>query len=177
MRNITQGKRPLLWILALAALVVVVAAGYFFFAPKTRAAPQQPIPFNHQVMVQLGIDCQFCHTDARRSISAGMPSVEKCMGCHQFVATNTPAIQQLTAYWQRQAPIQWVRVNQLPRFVYFSHEVHVTVAGLDCAQCHGDVAHMAEARPVVTMDMGWCLKCHEKQPNAPQLKDCLICHQ
>ncbi len=157
--------------------VVIIAGAFFLFRPKTQAAPTQPIPFNHEVMVQLGIKCLFCHTEARRSQAAGMPSVEKCMGCHKQIATGSPAIQQLAGYWERQEPIPWVRVNRLPRFVYFSHQVHVTAAKLDCERCHGDVGHMAEARPVVTMNMGWCLHCHEQQPNADQLVDCVICHQ
>jgi hypothetical protein len=30
---------------------------------------------------------------------------------------------------------------------------------------------------VVTMDMGWCLDCHNQQPNKAQLRDCVVCHQ
>lgn len=164
------------WLLFLVG-VLILGTAIFLFRPRLQAAPQQPIPFNHEVMVQLGIKCLFCHSEARRSQAAGMPSVEKCMGCHKTIATGSPAIQQLAGYWERQEPIPWVRVNRLPRFVYFSHQVHVTVANLNCERCHGDVGHMAEARPVVTMNMGWCLNCHEKQPNAAQLKDCVICHQ
>jgi hypothetical protein len=160
------------------AILVVLIAAYFLFAPKTQAASQeQPIAFNHQVMVQLGIDCVFCHTEARRSPAAGMPSVELCMGCHKIIGTSSPEIQKLTGYWQRQEPVPWVRVNKLPRFVYFSHQVHVVAGGLNCEQCHGDVGHMSVAQPVVKMNMGWCLHCHEKQPNAPQLMDCVVCHQ
>ncbi len=47
----------------------------------------------------------------------------------------------------------------------------------NCERCHGDVGHMQEARPVVRMNMGWCLSCHETQPNAAQLRDCVVCHQ
>jgi c(7)-type cytochrome triheme protein len=165
------------WIVGAVILLLLFVGAYFVLVPKTEAAQQQPIAFNHEIMVQLGITCEFCHTEARRSEAAGMPSVQKCMGCHQYIATNTPAIGILTGYWQRKEPIPWVRVNVLPRFVYFSHEVHVTVAGLACEKCHGDVGHMQVDVPVVTMDMGWCLSCHEKQPNAPQLKDCVVCHQ
>jgi c(7)-type cytochrome triheme protein len=155
-----------------------VLSAYFLFASKTQAASQQqPIAFNHKVMVGVGIQCLFCHTDARRSPAAGMPSVEKCMGCHRVIAKDTPEIQKLAGYWERQQPIPWVRVNRLPRFVYFSHQVHVVAAGLNCERCHGDVGNMTVVRPVVTMNMGWCLSCHEQQPNAPQLKDCVVCHQ
>jgi hypothetical protein len=166
------------WIILIGLSIVIVVGGtLFLLKSNTKAAVVQPIPFNHQAMVSLGIDCLFCHTEARRSMAAGMPSVAKCMGCHKVVDTDSPAIQQVADYWQKQEPIPWVRVNRLPRFVYFSHQAHVVVGGLNCEQCHGDVAHMAEAVPVVRMNMGWCLKCHEQQANAPQLVDCVVCHQ
>ena len=37
----------------------------------------------------------------------------------------------MNGYWARQEPIPWVRVNVLPRYVYFNHEVHVN-AGKNC---------------------------------------------
>lgn len=175
--NKSQIKALRRWIIGAAILFLLFGGAYLVIVPKSQAATQQPLPFNHEIMVQQGITCEFCHTEARRSATAGMPSVQKCMGCHKYIATNTPAIGILWGYWQRQEPIPWVRVNKLPRFVYFSHEVHVTVAGLACEKCHGDVGHMTVDVPVVTMNMGWCLSCHEKQPNAPQLKDCVVCHQ
>jgi hypothetical protein len=87
-----------------------------------------------------------------------------------------PVIKQVAGYWDRQEPIPWVRVNQLPRFVFFSHQVHVN-GGQNCEFCHGDVGHMTVAVPVVRMNMGWCLNCHEKQSPDRRLEDCLICHR
>jgi hypothetical protein len=167
------------WWLPVGGLVVLLALVTLlvFQTNKAKASDQQPIAFNHEVMVQSGIDCQFCHADARRSISAGMPSVEKCMGCHKVINPTAPEIQKVAQYYENGQPIPWVRVNQLTRFVYFSHEAHVTAAGIDCSTCHGDVGHMAIAQPVEKMTMGWCLSCHEKQPNAPQLMECITCHQ
>ncbi len=127
-------------------------------------------------MGQLGIQCLYCHNTARVSPAAGMPSVAKCMGCHKVVDPTNPVIKEVAAYWDNQQPIPWVRVNVMPRFVFFSHEVHVN-GGVNCEACHGDVAHMTVAHPVVRMNMGWCLDCHEKQPNASQLMDCVICHR
>lgn len=177
MRVITGSSR--LWwpIMSVAIIIAMLGGAFFLFQPRARAEPPQPIAFNHRAMVQLGIQCLFCHTDAQRSPSPGMPSVEKCMGCHRVIATNVPVIQQVAGYWERQQPIPWERINTLPRFVYFTHEVHITAGKLNCERCHGDVGHMAVARPVVRMNMGWCLSCHESQPNAAQLQDCVVCHQ
>jgi hypothetical protein len=161
-------------ILVVLAIVVLIA---FFFATRSQAADSQPIAFNHQVMVGAGIQCLYCHDTAIKSPVAGIPSVEKCMGCHSYIATTNPEVQKVAAYYQRGEPIPWQRVNVLPRFVYFSHEVHVVVAGFNCERCHGDVSKMTIDQPVVRMNMGWCLSCHLSQPNAPQLRDCVVCHQ
>lgn len=178
MRLITNVLRRRGFIIGALLLLIALGGTYFRIATRTQAAASpQPIAFNHEVMVQAGISCLFCHPGATKSPVAGIPSVEKCMGCHKVIATTSPEIQKVAGYWDRQEPIPWVRVNQLPRFVYFSHRVHVVAGGLNCERCHGDVGHMTVAQPVVKMDMGWCLSCHEQQPNAKQLADCVVCHQ
>lgn len=159
-------------------LVILTAVGAFFLysAVQAQAAPGQPIPFPHRPMVRAGVTCIYCHSGALKSPAAGMPSVEKCMGCHSTIRTDSPAIQALTGYWERQQPIEWVRVYELPRHVYFSHQVHIS-AGFNCERCHGDVGNMTVTTRVVNMDMGWCLSCHNAQPHAAQLRDCVVCHK
>jgi c(7)-type cytochrome triheme protein len=100
------------------------------------------------------------------------------MGCHTIIATDDAEVQALASYWKRGEPIPWNRVNQQPDFVYFSHQAHLG-ASINCETCHGDVGHMTVDRPVVKMDMGWCLNCHLKQPEekVARLSDCLTCHQ
>ena len=162
--------------IAVVATVLILAVAFISYTSRSQAAPQQPMPFPHVRMVSLGIQCTFCHTTATKSPAPGMPSVEKCMGCHKVIATDKPAIQQLAKYWQDQQPIPWVRINQLPRYVHFPHDVHVDAAGLNCERCHGDVGKMDVTHQVTVMNMGWCLNCHQQQPNARQLMDCVVCH-
>jgi c(7)-type cytochrome triheme protein len=176
MASLLHMRRLIVGVAVVVVVIALVGAYLLFFAPGTQAAAEQPIAFNHKPMVHLGIQCLFCHTEARRSPAAGIPSVARCMGCHTVIAADTPVIKQVAGYWDRQEPIPWVRVNQLPRFVFFSHQVHIA-AGRNCEECHGDVGEMAAAHPVATMNMGWCLTCHEQQPNAAQLKDCVVCHR
>jgi hypothetical protein len=175
--RLTSDLRRLLQLTFIVVAATVLLGGvYLFLASRTQAADHSPVDFNHQAMVQAGVPCLFCHADALKSSAAGMPSVEKCMGCHTVIATDDPGVQELAAYWDQGEPIPWPRVNQLPRFVYFTHQVHIG-AGLNCERCHGDVGQMTVASPVVEMNMGWCLDCHEQQSNAVQLKDCIVCHQ
>ena len=172
-------ESPWTWGLAagVAVLLLLQGAGVLLWISSSRAEPEAPVEFNHRAMVQLGITCLFCHADAMRSPAAGMPSVQLCMGCHSVIATSASEIQELAGFWERQQPVPWRRRYELPRFVYFSHRVHVVAAGLNCERCHGDVGRMTVAEPVVDLNMGWCLGCHDQQPNRHQLRDCVVCHQ
>ncbi|MFQ5521669.1 MAG: c-type cytochrome, partial [Candidatus Methylomirabilia bacterium] len=80
--------------------------------PRERQGPEQPIFFSHLIHAgSFKIDCQYCHAGARRGTAAGIPSVERCMGCHKIVAAQgNPEVTKLHDYWQRQEPIPWVRV-------------------------------------------------------------------
>jgi hypothetical protein len=142
------------------------------------AAPEQPFAYSHQTHVEAGIQCLYCHAQATRSTIAGIPSVERCMGCHQVISAEEETVRQLAGYWERGETIPWVRVNDQPDFVYFSHRPHLG-AGINCETCHGDVGNMDEARPVFRMDMGWCLECHTDQDpeHVTRLVDCLACHK
>lgn len=56
-------------------------------------------------------------------------------------------------------PIEWVRVHDLPDFVYFDHRAHVT-RGVACQSCHGPVEAMERVRMAASFTMGWCVECH-----------------
>lgn len=161
---------------ALVALIGLIA-GYYanaMFFPGTR--PEQPIQFSH--LVHAGdnqIDCQYCHVQARRSASAGVPSVSKCMGCHAEVATDRPQIRLLARYWETGEPLPWVKVHDLPDFVHFTHKRHVA-AGIECQTCHGAVETMEVVSREAPVKMGLCLNCH-REHEVEFGTDCWTCHK
>jgi hypothetical protein len=175
LRSSFRGSRlvPLIGLIFLALCIL----GYVGLN-ATRAAPDQPMAYSHRVHVENGIQCLYCHSEATRSQIAGIPSVEKCMGCHAVMATESEAVQVLASYWERGETIPWRRVNDQPDFVYFSHQPHLG-AGVNCETCHGNVGAMDLAEATVQMDMGWCINCHENEApeRAAQLADCLVCHK
>ena len=162
-------------------------------------APRQPILFSHLIHAgSFQIDCQYCHADARRSEYAGLPSVERCLGCHKVIgAQDNPEIAKIQSYAERGEPIPWVRVFKVPEFTYFPHKPHVR-AGVTCQSCHGPVEQMrvvgARTGPRLVNDlvnligfkpappplsMGWCIDCHRREnatrgTQAPL--DCVACH-
>ena len=155
-------------------LVVIAAAGA---VSAEVSAPRQPILFNHKIHAgDYKIDCQYCHADARRSSYAGIPSVRRCMGCHQIVASQDAELQKevekLKGYWKDARPIEWVRIHKTPGYVQFPHKRHVEV-GLACQACHGPVQAMAVAAQVAPLTMGWCISCHAERKGP---LDCVTCH-
>jgi len=153
-------------------------------------APPQPMPFSHRVhVVDNRIGCTSCHPNAARSPVAGIPSVERCRGCHKFVKQDpeqprlTEEMKPLLAKLREDPPttIPWVRVHRVPDHVHFSHAPHAR-AGVRCAECHGEVEKMDEARQVSSLLMGWCVECHrrkqaEKPVERARITDCIACHK
>ncbi len=123
-------------------------------------APEQPIPFDHRHHAfRDQIDCLYCHPAAASQARAGVPTSERCMGCHQQIWTSSPMLAPLVSSYPQDRPIVWQQVNQLPDFVYFNHAIHLH-QGIGCVTCHGRVDHMARVVQEASLLMNWCLDCH-----------------
>jgi len=169
----------------LLLLVAIIALLLWLFNANTSQlqakVPAQPIEFPHNVHTASiknkgnAINCLYCHSYARRSAVAGIPTLAKCMGCHNYVATDKKRIKQLSQYWEQRTPIPWKKVHDLPDFVYFTHERHIQRFVFKqgqpvqqvCGYCHGDIKTMTVAEKRRPLTMGWCLKCHEQFQKNP----------
>lgn len=152
---------------------VVLGAIYAQTTADFTGQDRQPIAFSHQRHAgELQIDCLFCHRGARISPIASVPSVYLCITCHRSLREQTPETEKLLAYWNDKEPIPWIRLQRLPDFVQFTHEMHLD-AGFQCADCHGEVERMSQTPRAATFEMGWCIDCHER--NGASL-DCFTCH-
>jgi len=122
--------------------------------------PDQPIPFSHKHHVEgLGLQCQYCHTSVEKSSYAGIPPTKTCINCHSQIWTNAEMLQPVRTSWATGASINWIRVHDLPDYVYFNHEIHVN-KGIGCASCHGRVDEMPLMYEENSLQMEWCLNCH-----------------
>ena len=142
--------------LAVNALTLGRSQGY---------APNQPVKFSHAVHAgQNETDCIYCHSSAPRSKIAGIPSVNVCMNCHLMVRNGTRSgafeIAKIINSYENQKPIEWIKVHNLPDHVFFSHAQHVSVGGVSCTECHGDVKRMDVIKQISDLSMGWCINCH-----------------
>ena len=182
-------------IFTLVVVLFVLVKGYFALneiGVYHNYQPSQPIEFPHSIHAGInGIDCKYCHNSVEKSKSAGIPSVNVCMNCHKGIPGQTDAQKAQISkiytaagwdtegagkYTGKSKPIVWNKVHVLPDHVYFNHQQHVVVGGLDCKQCHGDMTKETTARVVpveelskiegnipltrATLTMGWCIECH-----------------
>ncbi|WP_345004322.1 cytochrome c3 family protein [Snuella lapsa] len=180
------------FLVLVTAIFLLLASGYFVYGYMMQIGvdqgyqPVQPIHFSHKIHAgDNGIDCKYCHSSARVSKTSGIPSLNVCMNCHKSIYEyngETSAeytkefydgeIQKLykAAGWSdadqkytgESQPVKWVRIHNLPDFVYFNHSQHVSVAGVECQTCHGPIETMEIVEQHAPLTMGWCIDCHRK---------------
>ena len=150
--------------------------------------PVQPIHYSHKIHAGANqIECKYCHSSARVSKHSGIPSLNVCMNCHKNIAEYngeedlengytkefyTKEIKKLYAavgwdeenqqYTGKTEPVKWVRIHNLPDFVYFNHAQHVQVGQIECQTCHGPVEEMEIMYQYSPLTMGWCINCHRE---------------
>jgi hypothetical protein len=167
-----------------------ILAGFAALAGLCGAAPSgpaQPIRFSHRIHAgDARIGCTSCHVWAERTPIAGVPSMQRCQGCHKFVREDpehpeiTAELKPLLQILKEGTAVEWVRVTRVPDHVYFTHERHVR-AGVRCQECHGEVEKMEVVRQVAPLTMGWCLACHHQKQREKtgreRLTECITCHK
>ena len=123
---------------------------------------EQPVQFSHKHHVgDDGLDCRYCHTTVEVAASAGLPPTKTCMNCHSQLFSTSPYLEPVRSSWKNNQPIRWVRVHDLPDFVYFDHSIHVN-KGVGCSTCHGRVDLMPVIWQVNSLQMEWCVSCHRE---------------
>ncbi|HET6251236.1 MAG TPA: cytochrome c3 family protein [Tepidisphaeraceae bacterium] len=70
-----------------------------------------------------------------------------------------PNLEPIRHSWTSGEPMHWVKVHDLPDYVYFNHSAHVN-HGVGCIECHGRIDRMEVVRQEKPLSMGWCLECH-----------------
>lgn len=160
-RKFTSHQKLAATVLSIGALILI-GAGVTAFPTASNQGydPVQPIPFSHKLHAGTHkIDCRYCHLGPDKSRHSTVPAMNVCMNCHSVVKTDSPWIQQIQKAYSEGRPIEWVRVHELPDFVFFNHKRHVN-KGISCETCHGDVKSMDQVYQVSPLTMGWCLDCH-----------------
>jgi len=130
------------------------------YATRAKVPVEQPVPFSHEHHVGgLGIDCRYCHTSVENSSFAGIPPTKICMNCHSQIWNTSAMLEPVRTSFRSDESIRWIRVHDLPDYVYFNHSIHVA-KGIGCTSCHGPINKMPLTWQQASLQMAWCLECH-----------------
>src|SRR5690606_4807585 len=98
---IEEKKGPSLWqafvknqfLVLVSVIFLLLASAYFGYGYFMQVGvdkgyqPVQPIHYSHKIHAgDNGIDCKYCHSSARTSKTAGIPSLNVCMNCHENIS-------------------------------------------------------------------------------------------
>ncbi len=173
-------KYATIGIISLILVVSIVALGAWVQSPGT--LQPQPIAFNHKLHIEeASLGCPDCHQFVTSQHYAGFPSKYVCFDCHDpeddpEAEDFNPKLASLMAFGETDGDIPWHRVTINPEHVFFSHRRHVTVAKLDCRECHPDMPDRTSppTRGPIQMAMDECIDCHEQKAASV---DCVACHR
>lgn len=178
--NWMNGNKRIVGLIGIVLIALIAKAGWdtaLEIGVYKGYEPEQPIKFSHKLHAgDNGIDCNYCHSSASFSKSAGIPSPNLCMNCHTYIQEGPQYGKEEIAkiyealdfdpvtkkYGDDQKPIKWVKVHNLPDHVYFNHSQHVTVGKIACQECHGPVETYTVGKQHTDMTMGWCIECHRE---------------
>ena len=181
LKKLSKNKKFILFIVLLSVIFLGSAGwkGMWETGVHTGYQPVQPIKFSHQLHAGLNkINCQYCHSGAFTSKNASIPSLSVCMNCHNYVTASqkydgktSPEILKIYSaldynestkvYGNNTKPVEWIRIHNLPDLAYFNHSQHVSVAGIECQNCHGPIETMEEIYQYSPLTMKWCINCHK----------------
>jgi hypothetical protein len=159
----TNAIKPIGAAIAVGVPLYVVLLVAYGASPRTTDVgymPTQPVEYSHAMHVgKLGMDCRYCHNTVEEAAHAAIPPTQTCMNCHTNILPNSPKLLPVRESYATGQPIPWVRVHDLPDFVYFNHSAHVR-RGVGCVECHGRIDKMERVYQAKMLSMGWCLDCH-----------------
>ncbi|SHL17120.1 quinol:cytochrome c oxidoreductase pentaheme cytochrome subunit [Fibrobacter sp. UWH4] len=170
---------PFRWAVVLFVVVFsMFLADFLMGEPAVPERGMSSIPFDHAIHGDsIGLDCSACHTGARASANAYMPSMADCMDCHRLPMNDKLAEEEMQA---DRSEKPWSHRRHLPDHVVFHHGVHAA-AGVACSDCHG-TGYRQNRYGGEQFDMQSCIKCHrgetfKERGFKPAATYCAACHR
>jgi hypothetical protein len=179
-----------------AGVLTALGAGWIAFPHAIYTSRPQPVDFSHKIHAdKAGLKCEDCHAFRDDGSYAGIPTLDKCAGCHGAPMGDTAAEKNFIEHYvtPNREP-EWLPNARQPENVYFPHAAHVKLAQLKCERCHGNQGATSSLRPyqqdrisgysrdiwgnraagVSGMRMDDCVACHRQHGLE---HSCLDCHK
>jgi menaquinone reductase, multiheme cytochrome c subunit len=172
-----------------AGMLTALGAGWAGFPYALYRSRPQPVDFSHKVHAdKAGSKCDDCHSFRADGSFTGIPTLDKCAGCHAAAMGATAAEKNfIDNYVTPQHEPPWAAYAREPENVYFSHITHVNRGKLKCESCHADHGSTGTLRPYQQdrisgysrdiwrgKKMSDCVACHQQHGLE---HSCLDCHK
>lgn len=132
-----------------AGLLASLSAGWLGFPSVLYERIPQPLDFSHAAHAEkASMACTDCHSLGEDGVFSGIPRVENCAACHAEPMGATANEKLLVErYVKPNREIPWLVYSRQPENVRFPHAPHITLAKLECGECHGDHGKTERLRP------------------------------
>ncbi|HEX3745745.1 MAG TPA: menaquinone reductase multiheme cytochrome c subunit QrcA [Bryobacteraceae bacterium] len=166
----------------MAGMAVALGAGWLASPRAIYRSRPEPVNFSHKIHTdKAGTKCEDCHSFRDDGTFAGVPTVDKCAGCHAAPMGTTAAEKSfIDNHVTPNREPQWASYARQPENVSFSHAAHVKRAGLACAVCHGNTGTSDGLRPYRIDRISGYSADIWRIPNTPhgmKMTDCVNCHR
>ncbi|MCG8472727.1 MAG: cytochrome c family protein [Desulfobacterales bacterium] len=132
----------------IAGLAASLAFGWIVFPKLLYSKSEQPFQFSHVTHADAVGDCESCHFFREDGSYAGVPTLEQCIECHEEAQGESEAERIFVEeYVEQEKEVPWKIYSEQPDCVFFSHAAHVKGAGMECAECHGDIGESESLKP------------------------------
>ena len=173
----SRGKIPFL-----AGALIALGAGWIGFPYAIYKSRPQPVDFSHKVHAdKAGAKCEDCHAFREDGTFAGIPTLDKCAGCHAAAMGTTPAEKNFIDRYvtpQPRAAMGGLRAPAGKRLLFAQRRTS-SWAGLKCERCHGARARAIPCGPTgrtasaaIRATSGGCGTDH-----GMKMDDCVACHR
>ncbi|MGR3317599.1 MAG: cytochrome c3 family protein [Candidatus Anammoxibacter sp.] len=168
-----QLNKIVVWFLPVLFIAILGIVGCTIVGKNKRdqvAEHKEVRGFSHKVHEEGGIGCKSCHVKASKKVKAGMPNEMLCGFCHKTVYDDQP----VGEIYNRK---EWELSHNISRIKYaeinMSHQQHMSV-GVECADCHGNVANSVKVTLEHIPVKETCSLCHKEVNDADK---CDTCHK
>jgi hypothetical protein len=171
-----------------SGMLLALAGGWLAFPRVLYRTRLQPVDFSHKIHAEkAGAKCEDCHAFRDDGTYAGIPTLDKCAGCHAAAMGTTAEEKRfIDNYVTPNREPQWLSYARQPENVYFSHIAHVKLGQVKCAQCHGNEGGTAASRPYKEDPISGYSRDIWGQPvgriglrtaGGMRMDDCVACHR
>jgi menaquinone reductase, multiheme cytochrome c subunit len=185
-----EGKTKSKWLFFGIGVIASLLLGWVVFPRLIHSDKEQPVRFSHlKHGEEASLTCQDCHSFRVDGSFAGIPSLTKCMECHEAAIGTSKAeadfIKLAEKLKKEKKNIPWLIYSRQPDNVFFSHAAHIKMAKMECLACHKSVGGKTVGNPPYRykwisgyapeiMSMETCEACHQKKGVS---NSCFTCHK